>query len=133
MQPTGKCPELNPQNNVWPFVRDNSLYNHVFDNDNALIDHCAVPRTNGGSTLDHHVYRNARFGASILVRDLWYTWGSSRSMTSASAQTYAPGACASERARLGIHQLVHQIADTETTMSPSGEGLPVNIMRRISS
>jgi len=66
MQPTGKCPELNPQNNVWPFVRDNSLYNHVFDNDNALIDQCAVPRTNrklnpGPSCLSECAIR--RFGS----------------------------------------------------------------------
>ena len=26
-----KCPELNPQENVWQFVRDNWLSNHVSD------------------------------------------------------------------------------------------------------
>jgi transposase len=35
-----KCPELNPQENVWQFLRDNWLSNRVFDNHNALIDHC---------------------------------------------------------------------------------------------
>ena len=35
-----KCPELNPQENIWQFMRDNWLSNRVFDNDNALIDHC---------------------------------------------------------------------------------------------
>ena len=35
-----KCPELNPQENVWQFIRDNWLSNRVFDNINALIDHC---------------------------------------------------------------------------------------------
>ena len=27
-----KCPELNPQENVWQFIRDNWLSNRVFDN-----------------------------------------------------------------------------------------------------
>jgi transposase len=35
-----KCPELNPQENIWQFMRDNWLSNRVFDNDQALIDHC---------------------------------------------------------------------------------------------
>ena len=35
-----KCPELNPQENIWQFMRDNWLSNRVFDNGNALIDHC---------------------------------------------------------------------------------------------
>jgi putative transposase len=35
-----KCPELNPQKNVWQFVRDNWLSNRVFDDIHALIDHC---------------------------------------------------------------------------------------------
>ena len=35
-----KCPELNPQENVWQFMRDNWLSNRVFDSGNALLDHC---------------------------------------------------------------------------------------------
>jgi hypothetical protein len=35
-----KFPELNPQRNVWQFIRDNWLSNRVFDNIHALIDHC---------------------------------------------------------------------------------------------
>jgi transposase len=35
-----KCPELNPQENVWQFIRGNWLSNRVFDNLHALIDHC---------------------------------------------------------------------------------------------
>ena len=35
-----KCPELNPQENVWQFVRDNWLSNHVFDGVNTLLDRC---------------------------------------------------------------------------------------------
>ena len=35
-----KCPELNPQENVWQFMRDNWLSNRVFDDTDALLDHC---------------------------------------------------------------------------------------------
>ena len=34
-----KCPELNPQENVWEFMRDNWLSNRVFTYDN-IVDHC---------------------------------------------------------------------------------------------
>ncbi len=35
-----KSPELNPQENVWQYMRDNWLSNRVFDNADALLDHC---------------------------------------------------------------------------------------------
>src|SRR5215831_16665834 len=35
-----KCPELNPQENVWQFMLDNWLSNRVFENARALVDHC---------------------------------------------------------------------------------------------
>ena len=35
-----KCPELNPQENVWQFLRDNWLSNRVFDGYDNLVDHC---------------------------------------------------------------------------------------------
>lgn len=35
-----KCPELNPQENVWQFMRDNWLSNHVFQSYDAIVDHC---------------------------------------------------------------------------------------------
>ena len=38
-----KCPELNPQENVWQFMRDNWLSNQVFASYNASVDHrCAA-------------------------------------------------------------------------------------------
>ena len=33
-----KCPELNPQENIWQFMRDNWLSNRVFENYEAIID-----------------------------------------------------------------------------------------------
>ena len=35
-----KCPELNPMENVWQFMRDNWLSNRVFRSYEAIVDHC---------------------------------------------------------------------------------------------
>ena len=36
-----KCPELNPQENIWQFMRDNWLSNRVFTTYDNIVDHCA--------------------------------------------------------------------------------------------
>jgi len=35
-----KCPELNSQENVWQFMRDNWLSNRVFTSYTNIVDHC---------------------------------------------------------------------------------------------
>ena len=35
-----KCPELNPHENVWQFMRDNWLSNRIFLTAHDLVDHC---------------------------------------------------------------------------------------------
>ncbi len=35
-----KCPELNPAENVWQFLRDNWLSNRVFHSYDDIVDHC---------------------------------------------------------------------------------------------
>ena len=35
-----KCPELNPQENIWQFMRDNWLSNRVFKSYADLVEHC---------------------------------------------------------------------------------------------
>ena len=35
-----KCPELNPVENVWQFMRENWLSNRVFQSYDDLLDHC---------------------------------------------------------------------------------------------
>ena len=35
-----KCPELNPQENIWQFMRDNWLSNRIFLNYDDIVDHC---------------------------------------------------------------------------------------------
>ena len=35
-----KCPELNPQENIWQFLRDNWLSNRIFKSFDDIVDHC---------------------------------------------------------------------------------------------
>ena len=35
-----KCPELNPTENVWQFMRDNWLSNRIFTSYDNIVDHC---------------------------------------------------------------------------------------------
>jgi transposase len=35
-----KCPELNPTENIWQFLRENWLSNRVFKSYDDIIDHC---------------------------------------------------------------------------------------------
>jgi transposase len=35
-----KCPELNPVENVWQFIRDNWLSNRIFTSYTDIVDHC---------------------------------------------------------------------------------------------
>jgi transposase len=35
-----KCPELNPVENVWQFMRNNWLSNRVFSSYENILDHC---------------------------------------------------------------------------------------------
>jgi hypothetical protein len=35
-----KCPELNPVENLWQFMRDNWLSNRIFSSYENIVDHC---------------------------------------------------------------------------------------------
>jgi transposase len=35
-----KCPELNPVENVWQFMRQNWLSNRIFQSHEDIVDHC---------------------------------------------------------------------------------------------
>ena len=35
-----QCPELNPVENVWQFMRDNWLSNRIFTSYGDILDHC---------------------------------------------------------------------------------------------
>ncbi len=38
--PPPKCPELNPIENLWQFMRDNRLSNRIFASYDDIGDHC---------------------------------------------------------------------------------------------
>ena len=61
-----KCPELNPQENVWQFLRDNWLSNfQILRTDRRpLLRRLEQARR---SALAHHLHRNARMGLSVLI------------------------------------------------------------------
>jgi DDE superfamily endonuclease len=68
-----KCPELNPVENVWQFMRDNWL----FEPDLQIIRRSRRPFLRGleqarRSALAHHVYRIAPMGPRVLINGTRY-------------------------------------------------------------
>ena len=41
-----RCPELNPVENVWQFMRDNWLSNRIFKSYDDIVDHCCFAWNN---------------------------------------------------------------------------------------
>jgi hypothetical protein len=35
-----QCPELNPMENIWQFIRDNWISDRIFNSYEAILDHC---------------------------------------------------------------------------------------------
>jgi hypothetical protein len=67
-----KCPELNPVENVWEFMRDNWLSNRLPElrrHRRSLLRRLEQAQK---STLARHVHRTARLGASVLISESWY-------------------------------------------------------------
>ena len=67
-----KCPALNPQENVWQFMRENWLSNRVL---HILQKHrrpllLRLEQAHR-SALAHHVHRNARLGPCVLISESW--------------------------------------------------------------
>jgi len=67
-----KCPELNPVENVWQFMRDNWLSNRIFKSYDDLVDHCCAAWNKLGSALAHHVHRTAPMGPRVLINGIRY-------------------------------------------------------------
>ena len=68
-----KCPELNPTENIWQFIRDNWLSNRVFKSYDDIVDHCCEAWNKlAQATVAHHVHRIARLGAWVLISEGWY-------------------------------------------------------------
>ena len=71
-----KCPELNPQENVWQFMRENWLSNRLFKSFNDIVDHCmrCMEQTHQPALADHVPWL-ARLGLSVMIREFWYHTG----------------------------------------------------------
>ena len=67
-----KCPELNPVENVWQFMRDNWLSNRVFKSYDDLVDHCC----DAWNKLTDQPWRIMSIGvarvAQVLINGTWY-------------------------------------------------------------
>jgi hypothetical protein len=68
-----KCPELNPVENVWQFLRNNWLSNRIFRCERDIVDHCCHARNKlVEQPWRDHVDRPGRLGAWVLISVNWY-------------------------------------------------------------
>ena len=68
-----KCPELNPVENIWQYMRDNWLSNRIFKSYDDIVDHCCYAwNTLARPSLENHVHRAAPMGARVLINEVWY-------------------------------------------------------------
>ena len=68
-----KCPELNPQENVWQFIRENWLSNRIFKSFDDIVDHCC----DAWNKLTAQPWRIMSLGLRdlglwVLIRESWY-------------------------------------------------------------
>lgn len=57
-----KCPELNPTENIWQFIRDDWISNRIFNSYEAILDHCCFA---WNKLIDMQIM-------SIVIRDWAY-------------------------------------------------------------
>ena len=67
-----KCPELNPAENVWQFMRDNWLSDRVFASYTDVLRGLEQAHR---AALDDHVHRPTRLGQWVLISGSWYNTG----------------------------------------------------------
>ena len=68
-----KCPELNPVENIWQYMRDNWLSNRIFKSYDDIVDHCLLRLEYARRpSLENHVHRAAPMGARVLINEMWY-------------------------------------------------------------
>ena len=64
-----KCPELNPQENVWQFLRDDWLSNRIFKSSTMSSTSAARLGTTSSITLADHVHRPSQLGPWVLINE----------------------------------------------------------------
>jgi hypothetical protein len=63
-----RAPELNGQENVWQFMRQNWLSNRIFKSFDDIVDHCCYAwNTLIDQPLEDHVHRAPRLGERGLL------------------------------------------------------------------
>ena len=68
-----KCPELNPQENIWRFMRENWLSNRVFkilQRHRRPLLRCMEQAHR--PAMAHHVDRCPRLGLPVVISEFWY-------------------------------------------------------------
>ena len=66
-----RAPELNPQENIWQFMRANWLSNRIFKSFDEIVDSLLLRLEYAHrSTVENHVHRPPRLGSrrSLIVR-----------------------------------------------------------------
>jgi len=66
-----KCPELNPTENVWQFLRENWLSNRIFKSYDDILDHCC-DAWNSSISLGASCPSSCAIGPSVLISAGWY-------------------------------------------------------------
>ena len=64
-----KCPELNPQENIWQFLRDNWLSNRIFKSFDDIVDHCCDAWNKLINSPADHVDRPSGLGLSVMISE----------------------------------------------------------------
>jgi len=67
-----KCPELNPVENIWQYMRDNWLSNRIFKSYDDIVDQLLRLEYPCRPTLEDHVHRTAPMGERVLISETWY-------------------------------------------------------------
>jgi hypothetical protein len=64
-----KCPELNPVENIWQYMRDNWLSNRIFKSYDDIVARLEYARR---PTLENHVHWTTPVGSWVLINETWY-------------------------------------------------------------
>lgn len=95
-----KSPELNPQENVWQFMRDNWLSNRVFGSYDEIVDHCC----DAWNKLVEQQWRIMSLGLRDWAHPHWSpNLGIIADLTSGHKEAERAAVCIGDRVKPRIH------------------------------